>query len=338
MKFIEKLFSRFIINIGMDLGTANTVIFVARRGFTINEPSVIALEAGKILNIGAKAKEMMGKTDDRIQVIRPLADGVISDFAAGEAMIKGFIHMADIPPFLINRIVIGVPTGVTSVEKKAVIDSAMAAGARKVHLVYEPMAAAIGVGLDISNNQSHMIVDVGGGTTDIAVINYGHIVIDNTLRIAGDEMNEALIRYLRNQFNLKIGEVTAEKLKIEFGTLSPEADKFVEVKGLDLQNSLPRKVLLNSDIFVKALDKTIHSIISAILSTLDRLPPELASDLVDQGIVLSGGGALLRGLDDLLRDKLKIPVNRPPHALFCVAEGTKEILNHFEKYKAILIQ
>ncbi|MGD9900330.1 MAG: rod shape-determining protein [Calditrichaceae bacterium] len=329
---------RVFYNIGIDLGTANTIVYVNKKGYIINEPSVIAFKnSSDIIAIGTDAKKMLGKTHKDIKVIRPLADGVIADFVAGEAMIKRFIKLAQIPRFLIHKIVIGVPTGITSVEKRAVIESAQAAGAKKVFLITEPMAAAIGVGLDVLGSDACMIVDIGGGTADIAVINYGGIVVDNTLRIAGDEMNEAIVRYFKNNYHIRIGEMTAEALKIDYGTaFSNNHSTMFEIKGIDYQTSIPRQLVLSNDIFAEALHDVLNTITNAILSTLDQLPPELASDIIDRGLILTGGGALLTGLDDYIRERINIPVSRPENALYCVAEGTRKILESFDYYKPVL--
>lgn len=338
MHAIISSLSNIFRNIGIDLGTANTIVYAYNKGYIVNEPSVIAYkERSTVIALGSKAKEMLGKTHKGIKVIRPLADGVIADFIAGEEMIKGFIRMAEIPRFLINRIVIGVPTGITSVEKEAVNESAMAAGARKVSLINEPMAAAIGIGLDVFSHNANMIVDIGGGTTDIAVINYGGIVVDNTLRIASDEMNAAIVRYIKNNFHLRIGEITAEKIKIEHGIAhNGFEEKAFILKGIDYQNSLPRHFSVSNYMFVDALADILNTITNAILATLDKLPPELASDIIDRGIIVTGGGSLLRGLDEYLRERINIPVSRPENALFCVAEGTRKILESFDEYKSVL--
>jgi len=275
-----RIFQKIFTNIGVDLGTANTIVYVAEKGFVVNEPSVIAYKSkGTVIAIGRDAKTMFGKTHKGITLVRPLADGVIADFVAGEEMIKSFIRLADIPRFFINDIVIGVPTGVTSVEKRAVIESAESSGARHVYLVSEPMAAAIGVGINVLGSNACMIVDIGGGTTDIAVINYGGIVVDNTIRIAGDEMNEAIIRYVKNTFNLRIGETTAERLKIEYGIVGDQPDVDFQIKGLDAQSGLPRQIDVKSQIFKEALKDVLNTVINSILTTLDKLPPELASDV-----------------------------------------------------------
>jgi len=337
MKNFLHSFNFFLKNLGIDLGTANTIVYVDGKGYAVNEPSIIAYkENNSVLAVGHPAKEMMGRAHQGIKVIRPMADGVIADFEAGEDLIKSFINMAEVPGFLINRVVVGVPSGVTSVEKKAVIESAHAAGARHVYLVSEPMAAAIGMGMDVMSGDAHMIVDIGGGTTDIAVINYGGIVIDNTIRIASDEMDEALVRFMRNRYNLSIGEKTAESIKIQHGTVNGTYTKF-EIRGIDTVDNIPRAITLSSSIFKTAFESVLNAISDAIIETLEQLPPELAGDIVDRGIVFAGGGSMLKGLDGWLREKLNIPVSRPDNALFCVAEGTRKILEDFDEYKSILL-
>lgn len=337
MKNFIHSFNFFLKNLGIDLGTANTIVYVDGKGYAVNEPSIIAYkDNSSVYAVGHPAKEMMGRTHKGIRVIRPMSDGVIADFEAGEDLIKSFINMAEVPGFLINRIVIGVPTGVTSVEKKAVVESAHVAGARHVFLVSEPMAAAIGMGLDVLGSDAHMIVDIGGGTTDIAVINYGGIVIDNTIRVASDEMDEALVRFMRNRYNLAIGGKTAENVKIHHGTVNGSYTKF-EIRGIDTVENIPRAITLSSSIFKSAFDSVLTAITDAIIETLEKLPPELAGDICDRGIIFAGGGSLLKGLDGCLRERLKIPVSKPDNALFCVAEGTRKILEDFDEYKSILL-
>jgi len=332
-----EIFKRMFTNIGIDLGTANTIVYVSNKGFIVNEPSVIAYKNnGEILAVGTEAKKMFGKTHKDITVIRPLADGVIADFVAGKEMIRAFIHLADIHRFFINHIVIGVPSGVTSVEKRAVSESAESAGARRVYLVSEPMAAAIGVGINVLGSNACMIVDIGGGTTDIAVINYGGIIIDNTMRIAGDEMNEAIARYVKNKFNLKISHTMAEKLKIEYSAIGSFEESSFFIKGTDSQTGFPRQIQVSNAIFREALHDVIQVIINTILNTLEKLPPELSSDIIDRGIILTGGGSLLKGLDVYIRDKINLPITRPGNALYCVAEGTRKILANLEMYKPVL--
>jgi rod shape-determining protein MreB len=334
LTFIKHIFT----NLGIDLGTANTVVFTDTRGFVVNQSSVIAFNTNNdVIAFGNEAKEMLGKTGELIRVIRPLADGVIADFEAGEELVKSFIRSAEVPKYRIGKVVMGVPTGITEVEKIAVIESAEQSGAREVYLIAEPMAAAIGIGLDVQGKDAHMIVDIGGGTTDIAVITYGGIVIDNTIRVAGDELNEAIVRYFKNKYNMRIGEATAERLKIEFGTISEKYNgKAVTVKGLDVQTGLPRQLILSSSFFIEALQDVTDIIIAAIMNTLEKLPPELVNDLVDRGIILTGGGAMLRGLDDIIREKTSLPVNVAENALFSVAEGTRLILENFKTYRKML--
>ncbi len=325
-------------NMGIDLGTANTVVWLSSGGYVINEPSVIAFNSKKeVYALGAEAKEMLGKTPPGLNVIRPLHDGVIADFIAGEAMIKGFIRLAGVPRFLINHVVLGVPTGTTSVERRAITDSALAAGARRSYLVAEPMAAAIGLGLDVLAGSVSMIIDVGGGTTDIAVISYGKIVLDNTLRIAGDEMNEALIRYVKNRFKMNIGVQSAEKIKMQYGVACPErTGKEFEIQGMDIQTNLPRRIRVSDAIFPEAFASILQTIVSAVRETLDQLPPEMAGDLIDHGVILTGGGALLKGLDRYIRKQIQLPVSVPDNALYCVAEGTRRIVQKPAFYAPVL--
>jgi len=333
------IFKNIFTNLGIDLGTANTVIFTDTLGFVVNQSSVIAYnQEDEVIAYGNDAKEMLGKTGDLIRVVRPLADGVIADFEAGEELVKSFIKSASVPKFRIGRIVIRVPTGITEVEKLAVIESAEQSGARDVYLIAEPITAAISIGLDVLGKDAHMIVDIGGGTTDIAVISYGGIVIDNTIRIAGDELNESIVRYFKNKYNMRIGEATAERLKIEFGTVTEKYNgRAVSVKGLDVQTGLPRQLILKSSFFIETMADVVDIIISAILGTLEKLPPELVNDLVDRGIILTGGGAMLKGLDDIVREKTSLPMSVADNALFSVAEGTRLILENFKSYQKILM-
>lgn len=336
---IKPLLPRIFKNIGIDLGTANTIVYLQQKEFVLNEPSVIAFtDRGVLRALGKEAREMMGKTHPGLKVMRPMADGVISDFVAAEQMIKGFIRLTGVPRFLLNRMVVGVPSGITSVEKKAVIDSAHSAGARRTFLIAEPMAAAIGIGLDVLGSEAAMIVDIGGGTTDIAVINYGGIVLDNTLRIAGDELNEALIRHFKNQYHLKIGLQSAEKIKILHGIAHEEvAGESFEVQGIDIQNHLPRRIEVSPLMFLDAFSFILQTIADTVITTLEELPPDLATDLIDRGIILSGGGSLLKGLDIYLREQIKIPVSIPDNALFSVAQGTQKIIEEFSRFESILM-
>ena len=327
-------------NLGIDLGTANTIIYDDKKGYVLDQPSFIAFDKqSKMIAYGLPAKEMLGKTCESIRVIRPLADGVIADFLAGEEMVKAFIRSAAVPRYRIGKVVMGVPTGITAVEKMAVIESGEHAGAREVYLIAEPMAAAIGVGLNVMGKDAHMIIDIGGGTTDIAVISYGGIVVDSTIRIAGDEMNEAIVRYFKLKYQMRIGESTAERLKMEYGTVCEKYNsKAVVVKGLDVQTGLPRQLMISNSIFIDALNGIVEIIISSLINTLEKLPPDLVCDIMERGIILTGGGSLLKGLDELISTRTNLPVHVADNALYSVAEGTKKILNDFQNYQPILMK
>ena len=340
MAYVHSLFRYIFTDLGIDLGTANTVVFADRKGYIVNQASVIAFNKNsQVIAFGNEAKEMLGKTGDLIRVVRPLSDGVIANFEAGDEMIRSFIRSASVPRYRIGKVVMGVPTGATEVEKLAVIESAEQAGAREVYLIAEPMAAAVGIGLDVKGKDAHMIVDIGGGTTDIAVITYGGIVVDSTIRVAGDEMNEAIVRYFKNKYRLRIGESTAEQLKIDFGTASEKYNgKAITIKGLDTQTGLPRQLVLPNSIFVEALQDVVNMVVSSIMNTLEKLPAELVNDIVDRGIILTGGGSLLTGLADLICEKTSLPVSVADNALFSVAEGTRLILDDFAYYVDILMK
>jgi rod shape-determining protein MreB and related proteins len=337
---MNPLFKYIFNNLGIDLGTANTIIYDDKKGYVVDQPSFIAFNRqSNVIAFGMRAKEMLGKTGEMIRVIRPLADGVIADFVAGEEMVKAFIRSAAVPRYRIGSVIMGVPTGITAVEKIAVIESGEQAGAREVYLIAEPMAAAIGVGLNVMGKQAHMIVDIGGGTTDIAVIAYGGIVIDSTIRIAGDEMNEAIVRYFKTKYHLRIGESTAERLKIEYGTVHEKYNsKAVIVKGLDVQSGLPRQLMISNSIFIEALKDIVEIVVTAIINALEKLPPDLIADIMERGVILTGGGALLKGLDELIASRIMIPVHVADNALYTVAEGTRKILNDFNFYKRILMK
>lgn len=333
-------FSKYLkVDLGIDLGTANTLIYSPGRGLLINEPSMIAYGYDGICEIGFKAKEMVGKHDRSIEVIRPLRDGVIAEFTAAEDMIQQFIQSVKIPRLLLNHIVCGVPTGITPVEKKAVIDTIERSGARHVSLVAEPMAAAIGVGLDITKPRTSMIVDIGGGTTDIAVIAYKGIVVDNTIKIAGDELTNSIVHYFKNKYNLLIGEQTAEKLKMTYGQALLVKDKTkIKLKGLDTVLGQPKVIEIVKNDIKEAMDHVIDSLINAVKSTIEKTPPDLVSDLIDYGIVLTGGGALIQGLDDRLREALNVPVHIAEKPLLGVLNGTTKILENFTKYEGALLR
>jgi len=332
------IFSSFFSNdIGIDLGTANTLVYVRDRGIVLREPSVVAIKAGskRVLAVGDEAKRMLGRTPGDIIAVRPLKDGVIADFEITEAMLKAFIQKVSNPRRLRRpRIVIAVPTGITEVEKRAVKDSAINAGARDVYLMEEPMAAAIGVGLPVQEAAGNMIVDIGGGTTEVAIISLGGIVFCRSVRVAGDELDESIINYMRRAYNLMIGERTAEDIKIKIGSAyAVEKETTMEVKGRDLVAGLPKTLTITSQEVREAMAEPVQVIVESIRITLERCPPELSADLVERGIVLAGGGALLRGLDKMLAEETGLPVHVAEDPLSAVAEGTGKVLQEFEYMK-----
>ena len=328
-------------DIGIDLGTANTLIFVKNRGIVVNEPSIIAIEenTGKVLAVGKEAREMFGRTHQEIITIRPLKDGVIADFEATEIMIREFIKKAKVNRISIGKILVCVPSGITEVEKRAVRDSAERAGAREVYLVPEAMASAVGIGLDIEKPVGSMIVDIGGGTCEIAIISLGGIVLHTSIRIAGDEMNEAIVQYFKKNYNLLVGEKTAEIMKCEIGSVMPlEEEITTQVKGRDLIDGIPKTVEVNSAEIREALMDPVNTIVESIRLTLERTPPELASDILDHGIILSGGGALLKKLDELIQKETQLPVNVAEDPLTAVVRGTGKILMDFNRYLKVLLK
>ena len=328
-------------DIGIDLGTANSLIHVKGKGIVVNEPSIIALdnESDKVVAIGNEAREMLGRTHRDIITIRPLKDGVIADFEATEIMIRELIRKADINRMLIGKIIVDVPSGITEVEKRAVRDSAERAGAREVHLVAEAMAAAIGVGLDISQPVGNMIVDVGGGTSEIAVISLNGIVHHSSIRVGGDEMNQSIMQYFKKNYNLLIGEKTSELIKCTIGSATPLAEEIrTEVKGRDLVDGIPKTIDISSVEIREALDEAIETIIEAVKVALERTPPELASDILDRGIVLTGGGALLKNFDERMREDTSLPIHISEDPLTCVVKGCGIILDEFERYEKVLLK
>jgi len=329
-------------DIGIDLGTANTLVFVRGVGIVLNEPSVVATEVstGRVVAVGAAAKEMLGRTPDEIRAVRPLKDGVIADFEITEKLLSDFIRRVIRHRYLMKpRIVISVPSGITEVEKRAVRDSAENAGAREVYLIQEPMAAAIGVELPVDQPAGIMIIDIGGGTSEIAVIALSGIVNNKSIRIAGDEMNEAIVLYLKRNYNLLIGELTAEEIKIKIGSaFAMDREESMEIKGRDLIAGVPKTMKLSSVQVREALTEPIDSIIEAVRQSLERTPPELSSDILDRGIVLTGGGALLRGLDRRLRQETNLPVNVADDPLTCVVRGTGRVLENMTQYSKVLIK
>ena len=334
--------SNYLTNdVAIDLGTANTLVFVKGNGIVLNEPSVVAVDQsnGKVYAVGADAKAMLGKTPDHIAAIRPLKDGVIADFEVTERMLREFIKKSQKKKLFIRpRIVIAVPSGITEVEKRAVRDSAEHAGAREVYLIAEPIAAAIGVGLPVDKPAGNMIIDIGGGTTEIAVIALDGIVANSSIRVAGDEMDESIVQYVKKTYNLLIGEQTAETIKMKIGTASRlEKEIEMEVKGRDLVAGIPKTLKLTSEEIREALSEPISQITEAIKQALENTPPELAADIVDRGIVMTGGGALLRGLDTLFKEETNLPINRVEDPLLCVVLGAGKVLDNVHLYDRILM-
>jgi rod shape-determining protein MreB len=340
-KFIS-LLGFFSNNIGIDLGTANTVIYSEGKGIVLYEPSIVAIDTRtkRVIAVGKEAKEMLGKTPENIQAIRPLRDGVITDFEATQVMLSYFIEQA-IGGGIFRpkpRIVIGVPSGVTQVEKRAVIDAAKGAGAREVYLIPEPMAAAIGAELPVEEPVGSMIVDIGGGTTEIAVISLAGVVVSNSIRVAGDEMNEAIIQYIKKRFHMFIGEQTGERIKIELGNaIYEDQEKEMEIKGRDI-TGLPKTVKITSRDITEALEDVIGSIINAIRLTLERTPPELASDIAERGIVLAGGGSLLKNLDVRIERDVGIKTYYCEDPITAVARGVGKVLDKIDLIRRISIE
>lgn len=333
---LSRFFGLFSNDIGIDLGTANTLVYVRDHGVVLREPSVVAVRAGsnKVLAVGDEAKRMLGRTPANIVAVRPLKDGVIADFEVTEAMLRHFITKVHGGRRLFRpnpRVVIAVPSGITEVEKRAVKESALHAGAREVFLIEEPMAAAIGCGLPVQDAAGNMIVDIGGGTTEVALISLAGIVFSRSVRVAGDELDEAIIQYMKRAYNLMIGERTAEEIKIKIGSAYPcEKESTMEVKGRDLVAGLPKTITITSQEVREALLEPISTIVESVRVTLERCPPELSADLVDRGLVLAGGGALLRGLDRLLSEETGLPVHVAEDPLSAVAEGTGRALQAIE--------
>lgn len=328
-------------DIGIDLGTANTLVTLKGKGVILKEPSVVAIDrrSGNILATGYEAKEMLGRTPETIKAVRPLKDGVIADFTATQLMLKNIVskvcqrYNAGRP-----RVVVGVPSGITEVEERAVEESVLRAGAKEVYLIEEPMAAAIGANLDVAEPTGNIIVDIGGGTTEVAVISLGGVVISNSLRTAGDELDEDIVNYIKRKMGLAIGETTAEEIKKEIGCALPlMTEASMEVRGRDLGNGLPRNVIVTSTQIEEAMKDSINEIVEVVKTTLEKTPPELASDIVEKGIVLAGGGALIRNLDKLLSQKTGMPVYIAENPLECVVKGTGKTLEDLERLKTVLI-
>ena len=320
-------------DMAVDLGTANTLVYVRGRGIVLSEPSVVAIDqaTGDVHAVGLEAKRMLGRTPGTISAIRPLKDGVIADFDVTEQMLRHFIQKVHQHRFAHPRVVVCVPSGVTGVEKRAVEEATLSAGARQAYLIEEPMAAAIGAGLPVAEPTGNMIVDIGGGTTEVAVISLGGIVVSQSLRVGGDEMDEAIINHIKREYKLLIGNQTAEEIKLEVGSAFPLKEEVqAEVRGRDMLSGLPKTVILSSEEVRHALEDPVMQIIDAIKSTLDKTPPELAADIMDRGIVLAGGGALLQGLDQRLRQETHMPTHLAESPLTCVAVGSGRSLEEFE--------
>jgi rod shape-determining protein MreB len=326
-------------DMAVDLGTANTLVYVRGRGIVLSEPSVVAVDTatGEVHAVGAEAKQMLGRTPSTINAMRPLKDGVIADFEVTESMLRYFIKRANHSRFTHPRVVVCVPSGVTGVEKRAVEEACLGAGAREAYLIEEPMAAAIGSGLPVSEPTGSLIVDIGGGTTEVAVISLGDIVVSQSVRVGGDEMDEAITNYCKREHQLLIGHQTAEDIKHEAGSAAPLAHEIeVEIRGRDLGSGLPRAVKLNSEHIRKSLDEPIAQIIAAVRDTLDRTPPELAGDLMERGMTLAGGGAMLHGFADRMSEECQMPARLAESPLTCVATGSGQALEEFEAIKRAL--
>jgi len=340
---LNNLFGFFSKDIGIDLGTANTLVYVRGRGIIINEPSVVAInqKTGQILSIGREAKKMVGRTPAHIVASRPLVAGVVSDFEVTEQMLKFFIDKVHRESFSIlprPRVVVGIPSGVTEVEKKAVEDATRNAGAREVYLIEEPMAAAIGIRLPIQEEAGNMLIDIGGGTSEIAVISLGGIVVSRSLRIAGDKLNEDIINYARDEFNLLLGEKTAEDIKLAIGSAHPLEEKIeTTMCGRDIVTGLPKEIIVDDSQIRKALSRSIKTLVNAVKGTIEETPPELVADIMRRGIYLVGGGSLLRGLDKLIAEQTEMPVKLVEDPLTAVVRGAGVVLEDIDSLKDVLV-
>ncbi|MCX6149743.1 MAG: rod shape-determining protein [Ignavibacteriales bacterium] len=335
------IFDFFSTDIAIDLGTANTLIYVKGKGIVLNEPSIVAYDRSskRIIALGNKAKEMQGREHKEIRVTRPMRDGVIADFEIAEGMIKAFIKKVSGGMLSSRRIVIAVPSGVTEVEKRAVRDSAEHAGAKEVHLIAEPMAAAIGIGIDVEAPVGNMIIDIGGGTTEIAVIALAGIVNEESIRIAGDEMNNAIMQFFKKNHNLLIGERTAEAIKCEVGSAVPLKEEItVQVKGRDLVGGVPKTAEVSSVEIREALNENIVQIVEAVKQSLERTPPELSADILDRGVMITGGGALLKGIDERIRMETNLPVHIAEDPLTAVVRGAGKAIDNFNKYSKVFLR
>mgnify|MGYP001292625074 CR=1 FL=1 len=339
MGFVGGILGRFSSDLAIDLGTATTLVYVRGKGIVLNEPSVVAIEkkSNTVLAVGAEAKRMVGRTPGNIVVIRPIKEGVIADFSMTERMLRYFITKAhNRNSFIRPRCIIGVPSRITEVEQRAVRESAMHAGSREVHLIEEPVAAAIGAGLPITEPSGSMVVDIGGGTTDIAVISLGGIVCSESVKVAGDQMDEAIMGYLKRRYNLLIGDHMAEKVKVEVGSAYPfDECKIIMVKGRDVISGIPRTVEVNDAEIREALEEPIHVIVNALRTLLENTPPELAGDIIDRGVVLTGGGAMLPGLATRFQEEINLPIITVDDPLTSVVLGVGKILDEIELFKKV---
>lgn len=341
MSFLSNIYNKFSHDIGIDLGTANTLVHVRGHGVVINEPSVVALntKTKRVVAVGSEAREMLGRNPHHIDVVRPLVDGVISDFDVTQEMLSYLINKAQkvSPKFFPPRVVVGVPSGITNVEHRAVYDAALNAGAREVYIIEEPMAAAVGLGLPVSEPVGSMVIDIGGGTTDIAVISLSGVVQSKNLKIAGDKLNNDISVYLRDEFKILVGEKTAEELKIKIGAVLGEEQLETQVRGRDMVTGLPRQILVNNYDITEAIGPSIAIILDGVKEVLERTPPEIVSDIMQRGIHLVGGGAMIRGLDRLIEQSIEIPVYVSADPLYCVVEGTGIVLDDIDRYLEVLI-
>ena len=330
--FFQKIVKLFSYDIGIDLGTANTLVNVKDQGIVLREPSVVAVKGDKVLAVGDEAKRMLGRTPGNIIAIRPLREGVISDYDMTERMLREFIHKVAGVSFFKPRVIICVPSGITEVEERAVIDAGIQAGARRVYLIEEPVAAAIGAGIDIAKPDGHMVVDIGGGTADIAVISLSGVVESASINIAGDQLNEAVVKYMRRKHNLLVGERTAEQMKMQIGCVFPRPEEqTVEIKGRCLMTGLPRVFSVSSSEMIEAFEEVSTRILEAIHGVLERTPPELVADISTNGIVMTGGGSLLWGFDKLIESHTGIETHVAEDAISCVAEGTGKSLDSLDQ-------
>ena len=328
-------------DLAVDLGTANTLVYVKGEGIVLNEPSVVAVDKvnGKVLGVGLEAKRMLGRTPSGIEAIRPLKDGVIADVDISELMLRHFLRTVTAKRLfrLKPRVVIGVPSGITELERRAVRAGAQAAGAKAVFMVAEPMAAAIGVGLPVETPTGNMVIDIGGGTTEIAVIALGGIVSNTSIRVGGDEIDAAIVSFLRKNYNLLIGDPTAETIKIQIGSARPvEEEREMDVKGRDLVSGIPKTVRIHSEEVREHIQEPIQAVVEAVRRALEITPPELASDIVDRGIVMTGGGSLIRGLDRLIQDETNLPIHMDEEPLTCVVRGAGHILDDLQRFRGVL--